>query len=258
MKINSFPKNLIRKAIVLLIWVGLWWLAALAVNREVVLPTPVSVVRKLVSLAGTGAFYTAIFFSVLRIFAGLLAGVLLGLLLGILCAAFKPADAFISPALSVVRATPVASFIILALVILDKAYIPVVISLLMVLPVVFGNVKTGIKKTDGKLLEMARFFKVDRWSVVTKIYTPQVAPFFFSGLKTSLGLAWKAGVAAEVLCYTRRSIGLNLQNAKTYLMTDELFAWTVTIIIISMLIETLVARLISKYEKKRGTGNGEG
>jgi NitT/TauT family transport system permease protein len=249
---DSVTKRFLRKLLVLLIWVGLWFFAAVIVNKEVVLPTPAAVAAKLFSLACTGEFYTAISFSVLRIFAGLLAGALLGLLFGVLCASFAPADEFISPALSVVRATPVASFIILALVLMDKAYIPILISLLMVLPVIFGNIKTGILKTDAKLLEMARFFRVEKWTVITKIYAPQVAPYFFSGLKTCLGLAWKAGVAAEVLCYTKRSIGLNLQNSKTYLLTDELFAWTVTIIVISMLIEALVSHIISKYEGKRG------
>ena len=258
MQNHKFLFNLLKKLLVLAIWIGIWFFAAFAVNKEVVLPSPAAVFRKLISLAAAKEYYLAIAFSVLRIFAGLLSGVVLGVLLGILCAAFSPADEFISPALSVVRATPVASFIILALVLMDKAFIPVLIAMLMVLPVIFGNIKTGIKNTDRKLLEMAQFFKVGRRAVITKIYMPQVAPYFFSGLKTCLGLAWKAGVAAEVLCYTKRSIGIKLQDSKTYLLTDELFAWTVTIIIISMLIETLVSRLISKYEAKRGTENAEG
>ena len=125
----------------------------------------------------------------------------------------------------------------------------------MVFPVIFGNVKTGVKNVDQKLLEMAAFFKLSKKKVLFKIYFPQVAPFFFAGVKTCLGLAWKAGVAAEVLCFPRLSIGKNLYNAKVYLETDGLFAWTILIIVISMLIESGVSKLIGLYEKRRGNGS---
>jgi len=242
----------IRKIMVLLLWIALWWAVSAAVNKDVLVPSPLLVAKKLITLAGTGEFYQSVFLSVLRILAGLLSGVLAGVLFGVLCAFSGIADEIVSPALSVIKATPVASFIILALVFINKEMIPVFISFLMVFPVIFGNIKTGVQKTDKLLIEMGRFFKLSKRDIATKIYFPQVAPYFFSGVKTCLGLAWKAGVAAEVLCFPKLSIGKNLYNSKVYLETDSLFAWTILVIIISMLIEAAVSKLISVYEKRRG------
>ena len=240
----------LRPVLALIFWIGVWWAVSAIVDREVLIPSPPVVAVRLFGLLGEADFHISVILSILRITAGFAAAVLLGTCTGILCAGVKTADLLISPLMSVIRATPVASFIILALIMIDKEMIPVFISALMVLPVIHGNVREGILSADPQLLEMAQIFRFTKAQKLKKIYLPAVAPYLTAGVKTSVGLAWKAGVASEVLCFARYSIGNKLYQAKVYLETSEMFAWTVTVIILSMIIEKLLMAAVSSWQRK--------
>jgi NitT/TauT family transport system permease protein len=153
--------------------------------------------------------------------------------------------------MTVVKSTPVASFIILALIWLGRDILPVVITGLMVLPVVWANVSAGIAGQDGKLLEMAAVYRMSRWGILRHITVPSVLPHFRAALSSALGLGWRAGIAAEVLTVPQLSIGKRIFEAKLYLETTELFAWTLTVILLSLLIERVLLRLV-RAEPRRG------
>ena len=97
----------------------------------------------------------------------------------------------------------------------------------------------GIESTDPELLEMAEIFQISLPRRIRYIYVSQVLPFFRAGCSVALGLCWKAGIAAEVIGIPDQSIGEMLYNAKVYLNTPDLFAWTVVIVLISLLFEKL-------------------
>ena len=143
-----------------------------------------------------------------------------------------------------VKATPVVSFIILALVWLDSGQLPLFIAFLMVFPPVYLNLLEGIRQTDGKLLEMARVFQVSPLRQLRGIYLPQALPYFRSAASLGLGLCWKAGIAAEVIGLPGGSMGERLYMAKVYFQTPDLFAWTAAIVAVSVLFERLFLKLV--------------
>ena len=226
-----------RVLLPVLFWLGVWQLAAAAVGQELLLPGPAAVGRRLLELAAGAVFWQTALASLLRIFGGLLLGVALGALLAGLTAWVPLLDWVLTPAVKVVRATPVASFILLVYLWVERGRVPGLISALMVLPVVWGNVTRGIAETDPRLLELARAYGFGRGRTLRRIYIPSVLPYFASGCRTALGLAWKAGVAAEVLCRPRLAIGTRLYRAKITLETPDVFAWTVVVIALSFLLE---------------------
>lgn len=234
---NQGKKILLKIVIPLAFWLGVWQLGAFWVGKELLLPGPVTVVRRLAGLVGQARFWQTALFSLGRIFGGFLAGAVLGTLLAVLTRASAWADRLFSPAVKVVRATPVASFIVLVLLWAPTGRVPAIISGLMVLPVLWANVCKGIAQTDAKLLEAARAYRFGRGKTVRLVYMPSAAPYFASGCNTALGLAWKAGVAAEVLCQPRPAIGSELYSAKITLDTPALFAWTLVVIALSFLLE---------------------
>jgi len=145
---------------------------------------------------------------------------------------------------------PVASFIILAFLWIDTKNLSILISFMMVVPMIYANVLWGLKATDAKLLEMAEVFHLSLLKRIIAIYIPSVTPYFISAVTIGLGFCWKAGIAAEVIGIPSGSIGERLYEAKLYLMTKELFAWTIVIIIISVLFEGLVMLLIRPLQRK--------
>jgi NitT/TauT family transport system permease protein len=230
----------------LIFWCAVWFFAARAVGQELILPGPAAVARTLFALARTSAFWLTVAATLGGIIAGFLTGAAAGVLFGALCARFKPADIFLSPLIRVIRATPVASFIILALLWIGKRNVPMVISALMVLPVIWQSVYSAVPETDAGLLEMARVFHLGLGKKLRLIYAPSVLPAFAGACSSAVGFAWKSGVAAEVICQVRGTIGAGLYSAKIYLETPELFAWTAVVVALSLLLERVIGRLLKR------------
>ena len=158
--------------------------------------------------------------------------------------------ALVLPLMSVIKATPVASFIILALIWLGSSRVPSFITFLIVLPVVWTNLDVGLQKIDPQLREVVLVFRMPFFKRVKFLLIPSVKPYFVSACRTSMGLAWKAGVAAEIIAMPRDTIGTMIGEAKLYILTPEMFAWTITVILLSLLIEFCFSRLFESKRKK--------
>lgn len=162
-------------------------------------------------------------------------------------AKIKVLDWLFSPLLTVVRATPVASFIMLTLLFLGRETVPPFIVFLMVLPIVWANVSEGLKTVDRGLKEVCDLYGLSFSRKMKILYMPHCMPYFSAGVMTSLGLAWKAGIAAEVLCTPKASIGKMVYDARVYLESAEVFAWTLVVVLLSLVLEQIL-----KYFLKRG------
>ncbi|MCM1363762.1 MAG: ABC transporter permease subunit [Faecalibacterium sp.] len=223
----------------------------MAVGQELLVVSPLTVLENIFALIRTASFWQNILLSFVRIFSGYLLGVVVGCLLAYLTTSLKFLDELFRPILMLIKSTPVASFIILALVWIKKDYIPIFIVFLIVLPVMWSNVREGILSTDKEYLEMARIFHFSKFKQLKAIYFHSILPFFTAGATTTLGLAWKSGVAAEVLAMPVKSIGYNLYRSKITLETADLFAWTAVVIILSTVLEKIISHLIRKHSGRR-------
>lgn len=240
-------KAFAKKTGIALCYIAAWELISLAVGRALVFPSPVDTAKALFSLLATARFYQTVGTTLLRVVTGFLLGVIAGSTLGVLTAFSSAADALLAPLRTIIKATPVTSFIILVLLWLTSALTPTFIAFLMVTPIVWANVRAGLRATDPLLVEMAEFYRVPRMRRFLKLYVPSAMPQFVAACTTGLGFAWKSGVAAEVIASTELSIGRSLNDCKIYLETPELFAWTAAVIILSMLLEKLMVRLLGRY-----------
>jgi NitT/TauT family transport system permease protein len=239
-------KKAVEWILVLLFWLAVWQVAAILAGSVHLIPDPITVLDRLGELAGEADFWRTCVTSLGRILLGVVIAVVIAIPPAILTAFSPLADRLFSPLLTVVKSTPVASFIILALVFLGRNTVPVFIAILMVTPVVWGNVSAGIRATDKELLAMCRAYGVPRARVLRGAYLPSAVPYFLSAVRTSLGLAWKAGIAAEVLTSAKNSIGKEIFEAKQYMETVNLFAWTLVVIILSLAIEKLVLAMLDR------------
>ena len=160
------------------------------------------------------------------------------------------------PYVLAIKAVPVASFIILALIWMRTSALPLFISFLMVFPILYTNVLAGLRSADGQLLEMARAFRVPWRRQLHSILLPAVEPFLLAGCAAALGMSWKAGVAAEVIGVVAGSLGERLYDAKIYLQTADLLAWTAVIVALSALFERLVLALLRRGFRRLERGCG--
>ena len=227
-------------------WLAVWQAAAMLIGQEVFLVSPLQAAAVLVQLLPQADFWQRVLFSTGRILLGFVLGALVSVLLAVAAERSTWVETLLAPVMQLVKATPVASFIILALVWVSGSSLSVLISFLMVLPVLYGAVRTGIESADGQLLEMARVFRLSPGRRLRAIWLPAVLPAFRQGCSVALGICWKSGVAAEVIGLPDGSIGDALYRAKITLSTGELFAWTFVIILLSAGFEKLFLALLDR------------
>ncbi|MDD2484404.1 MAG: ABC transporter permease subunit [Eubacteriales bacterium] len=227
----------ITTLLVLAFWLGIWQLGAVWIGHDLLLVSPFAVLATLVSQITEGVFWSTVAYSFLRIVSGFLLAIVVGVFLAVLSAANAIVKALLAPFFGVIKSIPVASFIILILIWAGSGSLSLIISFLMVLPIIYMNVLEGILQTDRKLLEMAKVFHVPFHKKLAAIFVPGVLPYFSSACKIGLGLCWKSGIAAEVIGLPTGSIGERLYQAKIFLSTADLFAWTIVIVAISYAFE---------------------
>ena len=230
---------------VLVFWLAIWQIVAVAINQDIVLTSPIQTIQTLLSLAQLREFWVSIGLSLLRIFVGGALAFTFGSLLAFLSFRYKLVKLLFEPLISTIKSIPVASFVILLLIWVRTPYLSISISFLMALPIIYIAVLEGLLGTDQKLIEMANVYQIHGWHRVKAIYLSQLMPSLKTATSLAMGFCWKSGIAAEVIGLPTFSIGEHLYNAKVYLDTPALFAWTLVVIVMSVLGEKIVMWLVS-------------
>lgn len=237
-------KNSIRKLLSVALALLLWQAGAVLLDLPLLLVPPLEVLKRLLTLVQEADFWRTLLFSFSRIVLGFAIAFALGCLLGVLSGKWPLLETLLWPYVITIKTVPVASFIILSLFFLSARRLSTFISFLMVFPVIYSNVLEGIRSTDRELLEMGQVFRIPWGRRLGYIYLPHLKPFLFSACSVALGMSWKSGVAAEVIGVASGSIGEKLYESKVYFITEDLLAWTVVIVLVSVLFEKLFLRLM--------------
>ena len=242
-------KNIIKALCIATFWIIIWEAASRLVSRNnelllLILPGPFAVLKKWIQIAFTLPFLKATSLTLLRIFIGFIIGTTVGFLLGILTHISELIYSLLSPILKIIRAVPVVAIIILMYLFFNSATLPILIVCLMVLPLIWQTVYDGLKNTDIKLLEMAKVYNLNKTKTLLNIKLPNISSQILTSCVNALGLAWKSGVAAEVICLPNVSLGTLLWQGKGNVNYDEVYAVTLTVVVLSLIIELLLKHLL--------------
>lgn len=247
MKISiTVETKIIKRTAILIFWLFIWEIFSIFVNEELFLPSPFKVLKTLVILMGKLYFWESVFSSIARVIVGILISVFIGIIAGLVAGLNKFIEELLEPLIVAVKATPVISIIIIALVWFSSSNVVIFTAILICFPIVYTNVLQGISSIDKNLIQMAYVFKVKNKYVLKDIYIPSIKNYIVSGVLMCMGIGWKVSVASEVLSIPRYSIGLNLLNSKTTLETPELFAWTIVVVILSFIFERVFKYCLQK------------
>lgn len=240
-------KKICRVLLIAAVWIFVWWFASWKFGKPLLFPSPLAVFERWLQLLQTAEFYRVTANSLWNVLIGILTALLTATLLAILTYRLSLLREVLLPFMAVIKATPVASFIILALIFLGAANVPSFITFLIVFPVVWTNLDEGLQNIDPQLSSVARIYRFSSVKRLKVLIFPSVKPYFISACRTSLGLAWKAGIAAEIIAMPPNTIGTMIGDAKLYILTTDMFAWTLTVILLSISIEYLCAALLQRF-----------
>lgn len=229
------------------LWLLIWHLFSEYIDLDFIFPGPQKTFSALLALLPTKDFWITVFASFLRIFEGFLLGVTVGTSLAIVCHGTVFLYEFFSIGMSVIKSTPVASIVMILWVIVGEGNLPMIIGLLMVAPIMWQNIIDGYNSIDGDLSEVCDVFEFSWAKRFRYLVFPTLVKFFVPAALTAIGLAWKSGIAAEIITYTKNSIGQNIFDAKNYFEGDKMFAWTLVVVFISLVLEKTIKFLIRRY-----------
>ena len=214
----------LQRAGAVLLALAVWQGLAMGVGQQLLVPSPLSVVERLGGIWQEADFWGTVWFTFRKIVAGFLLG-------------FPLFEILFRPWATMIKSIPVASFIIICLIWMSSSRLSIFISFLMVLPIVYTNVLQSIRSADRQLLEAVSIFRLSWPKRALYLWLPQLKPYLLSACTVSLGISWKAGIAAEIIGIPAGSIGRMFYDAKVYFNTVDLFAWTVIVVVISVLFE---------------------
>jgi NitT/TauT family transport system permease protein len=239
--------KILKKTAILIFWLLVWQVLSLIISHSLIIPSPLNTLKALIYLAQTREFYLSVLYSLMRIILGFTLGVVVGFLCGLLSAKSLTFKEITAPAVQLIKAVPVASFIILAFFWFKSSNLPIFIAFLMVLPIIWSTTETALRGIDTKYIEMGQVFRLSKVQIFFKIKLPLIFPAFISSALTSLGFAWKSGIAAEVITKPLYSLGSMLEQSKTHLEIAEVFALTAVVAMLSLLLEITLKKLLGRY-----------
>lgn len=239
-------KHRLQKTGAVLFWILIWQGAALLFHNSIIFVGPLDMLASLIQQAGTLLFWHSLLNSMVKIMGGFLCAFVSAILLSVLAFRFHWLSILLEPIIQLQKSVPVASFVVLLLILIGSGNLSVAIVFLMAFPILYINMCEGFRHVDAKMLEMAKVYHMKPWKQFLYIYRPAFLPFLISGSKIALGMSWKSGVAAEIIGVPANSIGERLYMSKIYLNTDSLFAWTLVIILLSILFEKLFLKILKK------------
>ena len=225
-------------------WLAAWMLVAALVAQPLILPGPGAVVMALLHLVCDGGAWAILAGSGARILGGLaLAAVCGGVLAGV-SARSRAFARLVAPALSFVKATPVACVVVLLLIWLGSARVSIAAVFLMALPGVYFSLAEGLSQVNKPLEQMFRLHGVRGWRLFCAHTWCEVLPFVLSCAKAVIGMSWKAGVAAELIGMATGTVGERIYQSKLLIETADLLAWTVLVVAASWACERVLVWLL--------------
>lgn len=225
-------------------WLAAWALAAALAAQPLILPGPGAVVVALLRLVCDAGTWAILAGSGLRILGGLALATACGGVLAGVSVRSRTFARLVAPALSFVKATPVACVVVLLLIWLGSARVSIAAVFLMALPGVYFSLVEGLTQADKPLEQMFRLHGVRGWRLFCAHTWREVLPFVLSCARSVIGMSWKAGVAAELIGMATGTVGERIYQAKLLIETADLLAWTVLVVAASWACERVLVWLL--------------
>ena len=229
--------------IAVLFVVLLWQWNAVRIDNSFIFPYPIDVYQELISLLTSIRTYEIILASFQRLLLAIAIALMFGVLLGLISGIVPILAELLSPIVTSLRTLPVASVIVVILILYGQSYSLYVITFLMLFPILYEATRQGVLNIDDTLIEALSLEKRRYFFEIVWIYFPLSIPFIKTGLLQSIGIGFKVLVMAEFIAQSPVSIGRALYLGRVNIQYEQVFAWTIIIIFIVSIIEMGVNRL---------------
>ena len=242
--------KLLTQISVIAFWLGIWEIIAILYDNNNIIPTVESTFLALFESIWDADFIKTVLFSLLRVLLGFLLGTLLSASLAVAASKIDFIKTIVAPIMTVAKSTPVVAIIMILWLVVGGRNVPVVIAMLMVMPIIWQNLIDGYGAIDKNLSEICSVYNFSFMKRFRLLILPTLLRFLLPGLVTASGLAFKSGIAAEIISLTKSSIGKEIADAKTLYERPRMFAWVIIVILLSLVLELIIKNLVRRIERK--------
>ena len=237
---------LAQRVLLVAVMVGVWWLSSLSVPHYI-LPGPTRVWEALQIITGNGDLWGNLGITFWRVAVGFVFATLVGLPFGIMLGANRGAGDFFEPVIPVLNTVSSAIWAIFAIIWFGISNATTIFVVFMTaMPLIITNVWQGTRTVNADFIELAQVLRMPDWKVMTKIYLPTILPYFFSGARLAFGFGWRVSLVAETIG-SSSGVGYRLRQAADLIRTDQVFAWTLTLVIMMATIEMGMLKPLESY-----------
>ena len=190
-------------------------------------PAPTSLFDTLWAEIESGALFTNIRISLVRVLIGFVIAAVPGVLIGLAMGLYWPLRVFLMPVATAIYAIPKLAILPLILLVFGigesgkVAIIVVSIFFLIVL-----NTMSGVLAIDPIYRDVARNLGASRWEIFTTIAWPGALPAIFTGFRLAIGFALLVIVGTEFLDGNKREpngLGWYIIRSWNLLKIEDLF-----------------------------------
>lgn len=216
-----------------------WTLLSILSFSNIAFPSIFDTLKALGILLITKSTYTALLYTIFRLLITVVISFVLALILSYFSYISKKFESFISPLISIMRTVPVTAIIIILLLLIgDNASL--VITSFMVLPIIYEGALTSFKNIPKEMSDEVKMISNITPRIILKIYLPISLPYILSSLIQAIGMGLKVMVMSEFITQPKGSIGYMLFQERWSLNMDNVFAWTIILVVIVIVIDLLI------------------
>jgi len=253
-------RKIIRGAIGIVVVLALWHVMSVAYDLQLILPTPVSVLRNVINtltlnydqrwLYGPN-IYEHLLSSFARAITGFTLAASLAIPLGLIVGRIRAVREFVDPVVRSLYPIPGIAWIPLAILWfgLGNTAVVFVVFIAEFFPLYF-NTEAGARNINPVLIDAARCYGAKRVTLLRRVILPAAAPYILTGMRIALGGAWRMIVAGEMLA-SQSGIGSILMESRYQFRATDLMMAMILISIVGYATERLIVGTLEKKTTER-------
>lgn len=222
----------------------LWWLLFMYIDNELMLPNPFAVFKQMIQHVTSLLFYQSVMTTLLRMISGFLCALFIAITCGYVSMLYPLFYRLLSPLNFFAKSVPNIAYILIILVWFGNELATSIIIFLIIYPILFENFYQAFAHFDPTLKDIMKLYPKSPLHELWYIYLPNIKAVCIASITSAASLGIKVGVMSEILGSIQVGIGRQLQIARLQIDMTEIFAYSIWLMIILLILEFAIKRYI--------------
>ena len=203
-----------------------WYIAFIAkVYSPLLVPSPIEVIEKSISLLGSKTFLLHASATFGRILTAFIIAAVVGIVLGLFVGYYRIIDRMTLPLIDFMRSIPgIVLFPLFILFFGVGNTSRLLVAIFVAMPIILVNTKYGVINSGKMRKNMSKLYRLDKCTLFCKVIIPEASPYIFTGLRIGISLSIILVIVTEMMLGTTYGVGQLLIHAQYHFETPKIYA----------------------------------